>query len=290
MPIRRSAKAVTVTNDDDNDNDVAIHPTKNKGKGRAEVQDVTPAADYTDFLSFNGKRTQDLQMLPYLTHRSIALQLVHPPDIFARAKKYETPVWRSRVPMLQTYLADAAKAVGEQLSTGAVKQICLTIRSVVTGRFLETFVFDFEFIGVSRLFWASATDKETKIEGSPSRAQLAMLLRGLLVKLNVTEGQLSACLEEETTFDIGVRMRDDIQVDPTAVDRSKGREPLWIPGQADRDRMVSIPIRTVNLGVINMQMFVQENTAKTGSKDKPEADIEDFPTTATDKGKKRAHN
>lgn len=63
MPIRRSAKAVTVTNDDDNDNDVAIHPTKNKGKGRAEVQDVTPAADYTDFLSFNGKRTQDLQML-----------------------------------------------------------------------------------------------------------------------------------------------------------------------------------------------------------------------------------
>lgn len=69
--------------------------------------------------------------------------------------------------MLQTYLADAAKAVGEQLSTGAVKQICLTIRSVVTGRFLETFVFDFEFIGVSRLFWASATDKETKwAEGS----------------------------------------------------------------------------------------------------------------------------
>ena len=31
-------------------------------------------------------------------------------------KKYETPVWKARPPMLANYLGDAAKAVGEQLA------------------------------------------------------------------------------------------------------------------------------------------------------------------------------
>lgn len=37
-------------------------------------------------------------------------------DIFMKVKKYDTPVWKSRVPLLTDYLADAARAVGEQLS------------------------------------------------------------------------------------------------------------------------------------------------------------------------------
>lgn len=33
-----------------------------------------------------------------------------------KVKKYDTPVWKSRVPLLTDYLADATRAVGEQLS------------------------------------------------------------------------------------------------------------------------------------------------------------------------------
>lgn len=33
-----------------------------------------------------------------------------------KVKKYDTPVWKSRVPLLTDYLSDAARAVGEQLS------------------------------------------------------------------------------------------------------------------------------------------------------------------------------
>lgn len=37
-------------------------------------------------------------------------------DLFMKVKKYDTPVWKSRVPLLTDYLADATSAVGEQLS------------------------------------------------------------------------------------------------------------------------------------------------------------------------------
>ena len=72
-----------------------------------------------------------------------------------------------------------------------------------------------------------------------------MLLRGLLLKLNVAESQLNGypdgassqpycprksihafqlfALAGETTFDIGIKMQDDIDYDPTMVDRTKVR-------------------------------------------------------------------
>lgn len=166
-------------------------------------------------------------------------------DIFMKVKAYDTPVWKSRVPLLTDYLSDATKALGEQLSLvcctasnqgswypfdsrgmnlglqGTVKQVCLTIRSSRTNQFLETFAFDFTFLGLSKLFFASNQDKDLKwaclsqymnntvpswllspilldtcrISGGPTRAQLAMHLRGMLVKLNVVEGQLNGQLE-----------------------------------------------------------------------------------------------
>ena len=83
----------------------------------------------------------------------------------------------------------------------------------------------------------------------------------------------SASSPGETTFDIGIKMQDDVDYDPTMVDRTKVRlwayalaqidadiavhapqkkTPLWMPNQVDEDRMVSIPLRTANLGAINV--------------------------------------
>lgn len=45
---------------------------------------------------------------------------------------------------------------------GSVRQVCLNIRSVRTNRSLETFTFDFTFLGLSRLFFASTQDKDLK--------------------------------------------------------------------------------------------------------------------------------
>jgi len=242
-------------------------PTRRKDKGKErEVVPVEP--EQTDFLSFNETVQFIVEFLEVAFNTILYLRQVYPSYVFTKAKKYETPVWKTRVPVLQSYLADAAKAVGEQLSQGCVKQVHLTIRSVRTHQFLETFVFDFSYLGVSRLFFASLTEKDTKIEGSPTRNQLAITLRSLLVKLSVTEGLLNGLPEDETTFDIGVNMQDDFDVDPTANDRIKGKPPLWLPGQMDEDRMVNVPLRTVNLGVISMQMLVQENVLKGGGQAK----------------------
>lgn len=45
---------------------------------------------------------------------------------------------------------------------GAVKQVLLSIRSVRTQRNLETFVFDFDYLGVNKMFFASLRDRDTK--------------------------------------------------------------------------------------------------------------------------------
>ncbi|KAK9896840.1 DNA-binding protein [Cystobasidium minutum MCA 4210] len=239
---------------------------KDKGKERARDDDIVEVDKeeqaHNDTLSFNETVQFVVEFLEVAFHTILYIRQVYPSYIFMRVKKYDTPVWKSRVPLLTDYLSDAARAVGEQLSLGTVRQVCLTIRSVRTGRFLETFAFDFTFLGLSRLFFASTQDKDLQIANGPTRGQLAMHLRGMLVKLTVVESLLSGELNEETTFDIGVKMQDDVDVDPTYADRSKGSEPLWIPSQPKEDQMVSIPIRTTNLGPISMQMFVQENMSK----------------------------
>lgn len=70
-------------------------------------------------------------------------------------------------------------------------------------------------------------------------------------------------------------MQDDVDVDPTYADRSKvnflciirtiavnlsdidfqGAEPHWIPSQQNDDQMVTLPIRTTNLGPISVRQL-----------------------------------
>jgi hypothetical protein len=40
---------------------------------------------------------------------------IYPADLFVRRKKYETPVYQSRHPGLNEYIAGAVKAIGDEL-------------------------------------------------------------------------------------------------------------------------------------------------------------------------------
>jgi hypothetical protein len=49
-------------------------------------------------------------------HTILYARQVYPVDLFVRRKKYDTPVFKSRHPALNEYIAGAVKAVGEELA------------------------------------------------------------------------------------------------------------------------------------------------------------------------------
>lgn len=62
----------------------------------------------------------------------------------------------------------------------------------------------------------------------------------------------------ETTFDIGIKMQEDLDYDPTMTDRSKGVAPIWTPAEDNEDKMVNVPIRTANFGAISVSIGLKD--------------------------------
>jgi hypothetical protein len=48
-------------------------------------------------------------------HTILYVRQIYPADLFVRRKKYETPVYQSRHPDLNEYIAGAVKAIGDEL-------------------------------------------------------------------------------------------------------------------------------------------------------------------------------
>jgi len=48
-------------------------------------------------------------------HTILYVRQVYPADLFVRRKKYETPVYQSRHPALNEYIAGAVKAISDEL-------------------------------------------------------------------------------------------------------------------------------------------------------------------------------
>ena len=49
-------------------------------------------------------------------HTILYVRQVYPADMFVRRKKYETPVYQSRHPGLNEYIAGAVKAISDELA------------------------------------------------------------------------------------------------------------------------------------------------------------------------------
>lgn len=49
-------------------------------------------------------------------HTILYVRHVYPPDLFVRRRKYDTPVYQSRHPALNAYIAGAVKAVAAELA------------------------------------------------------------------------------------------------------------------------------------------------------------------------------
>jgi mitotic spindle assembly checkpoint protein MAD2B len=61
-------------------------------------------------------------------HTILYVRQVYPADLFVRRKKYETPVYQSRHPGLNEYIAGAIKAIGDELALVSTSNLCVPRR------------------------------------------------------------------------------------------------------------------------------------------------------------------
>ncbi|KAI0654258.1 DNA-binding protein [Cubamyces menziesii] len=191
-------------------------------------------------------------------HTILYVRQVYPADLFIRRKKYDTPVFQSRHPGLNEYIAGAVRAITDELALGNVDKVVLVIKNA-NEKPLERFIF-----ALRNTLQVESYNKDTSVDGAISAASLGQYLRSFLVKLNMIEAQLGQIHLDDLSFAIIIELQDDKA--PTA---SHGKEPPpWIPASTPNttagagDSAELHMVRAVDTGIINLSLAVQESEYK----------------------------
>ncbi|KAI0375163.1 DNA-binding protein [Pilatotrama ljubarskyi] len=209
-------------------------------------------------LTFNQAVRGVAEFIEVAIHTILYVRQVYPPDLFVRRRKYDTPVYQSRHPALNEYIAGAVKAITDELTLGTVDKVVVVIKSA-DEKPLERFIF-----ALRNTLQVESYNKDTSVEGAISSASLGQYFRSFLVKLNMIEAQLGQMYTDDLSFAIVLELQDD-----KAPSAAHGKEPPpWIPastpdttsGAADSAELLMI--RAVDTGIINLSLAVQESEYK----------------------------
>ncbi|CDO75512.1 hypothetical protein BN946_scf184935.g48 [Trametes cinnabarina] len=178
--------------------------------------------------------------------------------LFIRRKKYDTPVFQSRHPALNEYIAGAVKAITDELALGTVDKVVVVIKSA-DEKPLERFIF-----ALRNTLQVEPYNKDTSVEGAISAASLGQYFRSFLVKLNMIEAQLGQLYSDDLSFAIVLELQDDKA--PTS---TQGKDPPpWIPASTPHTTAGAAEtaelhmVRAVDTGIINLSLAVQESEYK----------------------------
>ncbi|RDB28401.1 DNA polymerase zeta processivity subunit [Hypsizygus marmoreus] len=210
-------------------------------------------------LTFNQTIRGITEFIEVAIHTILYVRQIYPADLFIRRKKYDTPVFQSRHPVLNEYISGAVKAIGEELVQGHVDKVVVVIKDKEQVA-LERFIFS-----VENMIEVEAFNKDTSVEEAMTAATLGQYFRAFLVKLTMVESQLGQMyMGSEVSFAIVLELKDNKV--PSA---PRPTEPApWIPAnaqdttpgaEADAETLM---IRAVNTGVINLSLAVQESAVK----------------------------
>ncbi|KAG8906748.1 hypothetical protein FRB99_006239 [Tulasnella sp. 403] len=193
-------------------------------------------------------------------HTIICLRHVYPPQVFARRKKYDAPVFQSRSPSLNEYISSSIKAIGKELVVGNVKSVVVVIkdrRDIA----LERFVFS-----VQTIVDVDAEHRDTPIPDAMTRASLEQHFRSFLVRLGTAEAQMSENVEtDELSFALVLEMKEEAV--PSEVPNEQDPVP-WLPAVAQHttagtsEESEVYMVRAVETGVINFSLAIQESKEK----------------------------
>lgn len=120
-----------------------------------------------------------------------------------RRKKYETPVYQSRHPGLNEYIAGAVKALSDELALGSIEKVVVVIKDKDEVA-LERFIFS-----IQNMIAVESFNKDTSVEGAMATTSLGQYFRSFMVKLNMIESQLAELPRDgENIFAIVLELRE----------------------------------------------------------------------------------
>ncbi|KAI0719948.1 DNA-binding protein [Cerioporus squamosus] len=217
-------------------------------------------------LTFNQAVRGVAEFIEVAIHTILYVRQIYPAELFVRRRKYDTPVFQSRHPALNEYIAGAVRAITDELALGTLDKVVMVIKTA-DEKPLERFIF-----AVRNTLEVEAYNKDTSVEGAISVASLGQHFRSFLVKLNMIEAQLGQMYLDDLSFAIIIELEDNKA--PTA---TNGKDPPpWIPannqqttsGAADTAELHMV--RAVDTGIINLSLAVQESEHKLNLDKEPE--------------------
>ncbi|GAA5854513.1 hypothetical protein JCM8547_004870 [Rhodosporidiobolus lusitaniae] len=213
-------------------------------------------------------------------HSLLYIRQVYPPQLFSKAQKYNIEVWHSRHPALTEYIGRIVQCIDEEMQKGTIKRVILVITdNTLEENPLERFVFDIEWLIPDSKIPKGGEDW-VPAEHGLAQGDVEDLLRACFLKMNFAQSRLKR-LPAETSFKVLLEMKDDAPP-PESKAAQQGHVPAeWIPAEQRHgveeddtngpgvgrgrgsDGMSTIsPLERVRLGVLSLDMRVEETAAK----------------------------
>ncbi|CAE6535424.1 unnamed protein product [Rhizoctonia solani] len=192
-------------------------------------------------------------------HTILFIRGVYPPDLFIRRRKWDAPVYQSRHPALNEYIAGAIGAVRDELLLGKVDKMVLVIKNGQDVA-LERFVFSLQTVVQPGPSEMSRWNKDMVVQNSLPFLALPQHFRSFLVKLSLVEAQLGDLPpDEDMSFGIFLELQDGTI--PSASNGSATAHSQHTSAGTSDDAQLRV-IRALETGVIDLALAIQESGEK----------------------------
>ncbi|GAO49492.1 hypothetical protein G7K_3641-t1 [Saitoella complicata NRRL Y-17804] len=195
-------------------------------------------------------------------HTILFIRDLYPPELFERARKYNTVVRRSRHPMLNDWIRDVVTSVNEELKKCTVNRVSVIILSADETP-MERFVFD-----VSS--FPNIPEQEHNIPISSTSAtftqsDLLEQFRATLIRIQQSATTLGK-LPEDCTFTVAIELKEHedkpAQYPDPWIPAQPQQNGVQVNGESVRTRVTTKPLRNIEIGPIKIDAWIEESRAK----------------------------
>ncbi|KAI8819248.1 MAD2 mitotic arrest deficient-like 2, partial [Fimicolochytrium jonesii] len=200
------------------------------------------------------------EFLEVAIHYILYIRSVYPAELFSPRRKYNVPVRMSRHPVLNGYIRDVLSGLTPDLQRGTVSKLYLVIHDPRTKQPYEKFTFQIRTLteGLSESMLKNA-------ESSIGVGDVERHLRAFLLKISVCDALL-APNPPDAAFAILVELSEEAKGPVNELAKAAP----WIPsdpGQVDVSAAAIVPLKTMDAGILKMQLYVEESAEKGEARD-----------------------
>ncbi|EOR01647.1 hypothetical protein E3P77_00569 [Wallemia ichthyophaga] len=178
-------------------------------------------------------------------HSILQIRQVYPQFTFERKQKWGAIVYKSRVAVVQSYIAELIRCVKVELHEDNVENVIILIKNTQDVP-IERFIFNISNVVAGEI---PENLKDEEFVGGLKKSEIGNYARSILVRLSSLDALLEPISEQEDlTFAVLLEMKDDITQDNKA----------WMATANTPSGSEIIPIRGLDTGIINVKLLCQE--------------------------------